>query len=75
VDAHRSGIPLHTSSRQNPSVLEREHLGGDLQVGVVVHDRHPVLSCQHGAQQLGDAYRSVPPRPGQCALRVDHTLQ
>ena len=53
------GMPLDASARQNPSVLESEHLGSDLEVVVVVHDRHRVFGCQHGGQQIGDAHRSM----------------
>jgi len=42
-------------------VLEFEYLGSDLEVAVVVQDRHPVFSCQHGGQQAGDADRSMSP--------------
>jgi hypothetical protein len=55
-------------------VLEVGYLGGDLEVAVVVQDRHSVLSCQHGGQQVGDAYRSVLPGASQDALRVERTL-
>jgi hypothetical protein len=66
--------PLRGSSWQDPSVLELEYVGCALEVGVVVHDRHPVLNCQYGGQEFGDAYRSMPPGPGQDALRVECTL-
>jgi hypothetical protein len=51
-------------------VLEVQDLGSDLEVAVVVQDRHSVLSCQDGGQQVGDSYRSMPPGPSQDALRV-----
>src|SRR5919205_282522 len=67
-------IPLHAASWQDPSVLEREHLGRDLEVSVVVHDGHPVLSRQDRGQQVGDAYRSMPSGASQFALRVECAL-
>jgi len=42
-------------------VLEFEYLDSDLEVAVVMQDRHPVFSCQHGGQQAGDADRSMSP--------------
>ena len=54
-------------------MLEREHLGSDLDVTVVVQGRHPVLPGRHGGQQVGDAHRAVPPGPGQGALRLEGT--
>src|SRR3954453_14587325 len=68
------GIPLRGSSRQDPSMLELEYVSCDLEVGVVVHDRHLVLSCQYGGHEIGDAYRSMPPGSSQDALRVECTL-
>ena len=55
-------------------MLEREHFGGELEVGVVVHDRHLVLSCQDSRQQVSDAYRSMPPGSSQDSLRVECVL-
>src|SRR3954468_6185330 len=68
------GNPLHGSSRQDPSVLELEYLGSQLEVGVVVHDRHPVLSREYSRQQIDDAHRSMPPRASQEALRIEGPL-
>jgi hypothetical protein len=51
-------------------VLELDYHGSDLEVGVVVHDRRPVLSRQHGGQQLGDAACSMPRCSRQDALRI-----
>jgi hypothetical protein len=48
-------------------VLEFEYLGSDLEVAVVVQDRHPEFSCQHGGRQAGDAVRSM--SPGQSKTR------
>src|SRR3954454_22964251 len=55
-------------------MLELEYVSCDLEVGVVVHDRHLVLSCQYGGHEIGDAYRSMPPGSSQGALRVECTL-
>ena len=38
------GSPDPVPSGRTPSVLELEYLGSYIEVGVVVHDRHPVLS-------------------------------
>jgi hypothetical protein len=40
---------------------------------VVVRDRHPVLACQYGRHQIGDAPLDAP-GPDQAALRVERTL-
>src|SRR4051812_27434856 len=57
--AHRSGA-LTRSLAAGPSVLELEYLGSNLEVGVVVHDRHPVLSREYRRQQIDHAHRSMP---------------
>ncbi len=66
--------PSHGSSRQHLSVLELEYLGSHLEVGVVVHDRHPALSRQYRRHQIDAAHRSVPPRASQEALRIECPL-
>lgn len=55
-------------------MFEVDYLGSDIEVVVVVQDRQSVVSCQHGGQQVGDVYRSVPPCPSQDALRIERTL-
>src|SRR3954471_4794114 len=67
-------IPLHGSSRQNPSVLELEHLGSYLEVGVVVHDRRPVLGREYRRQEIDDAPRSMSSGASQEALRIEGPL-
>jgi hypothetical protein len=42
-------------------VLEVEHLGGALEVRVVVHERETVLAGQHGGEQVCDADCTMPP--------------
>ena len=67
---HTDHEALHGAAWQDPTVHEVQDLGSDLEVAVVVQDRHSVLSCQDGGQQVGDSYRSMPPGPSQDALRV-----
>ena len=56
-------------------MLEVDDLGGDVEVAVVVQDSDPVLSCQDGGQQIGDADRSVPASPpGQGTLGTERDL-
>ena len=62
------------SSRQDPLVLELEYLGSHLEVDVVVHDRHPVLSREYRRQQIDDAHRSMSPSASQEALRIECPL-
>jgi hypothetical protein len=49
-------------------MVEIEHLGGDVEVSVVVDDGDPVLTGQCRGEQVGDADRSVPTAAGQLPL-------
>ena len=49
---HTDRVWLHASPWQDPPVLERKYLCGDLEVGVVAH----------GGQQVRDADRAIPTR-------------
>jgi hypothetical protein len=55
-------------------VLERQNFGRDLEVGVVVRDRHAVLSRVDRGHQIGDSYRSMMLSPSQGGLCVEGTL-
>jgi hypothetical protein len=67
---------MHTDCEPLTRFLAAERIGartwyhGDLEVGVVVPDRRPVLSRQHGGQQVGNAAGSMSPRSRQDALRI-----
>ncbi len=55
-------------------MCELEYLGSRLEVGVVVHDRHPVLSREYRRQQIDDVHGSMPTRASQEALRIECPL-
>jgi hypothetical protein len=56
---HTDRVSRRVSSWHHPSVLEVEHLGSHLGVGVVVHDRQLVLSREYRRRQIADAHRSM----------------
>lgn len=63
-------MPSDGAARHHPPVLERQHLRGRLETGVVVHHDQFVGGCQRGGQQVGDVDRMVRAELRQCPLRT-----
>ena len=55
----------------HPLRLQREHFGGDVEVGVIVHQSEPVLAGEYCAEQVGDPNGAMPAGPGEEALGVE----
>jgi hypothetical protein len=55
-------------------VVEVEHFGGGVEVGVVVDQGDSVFAGEDGGEQVGDADGAVPAGAGQLALDVEDPL-
>jgi hypothetical protein len=55
-------------------VVEVDHLGGRVEVGVVVHDGQPVFAGDDGGEEVGDAEGAVPAGAGKRMLGVEGAL-
>jgi hypothetical protein len=61
-------------ARGDPAVLEVDHVGGGVDVGVLVHECAAVLRGEDRGAQIGDADGAVPAGAGELTLGVDGSL-
>jgi hypothetical protein len=72
---HTARYALRGSPWRHPALLELEHLGSDLEVAVLVENRHPAFSRRDCGPQISDAYCSMMAGRAGGALDVERGCQ